>query len=454
MKLNGSAPVPKRKSGAARLIAAWAAFILLGALVFWLPASANGPRLAWTDALFTSTSAVCVTGLSTIDTDRLSPFGQAVLLVLMQTGGLGIGVLSTWLLVAAGRASLSHQYEMQNALAAVRTRPLRLLAWMLPAIVLIEAIGAVILASILGFESPGAWWSAVFHSVSAFCNAGFSLYPDSVARFRANPAAVLTLSALIMLGGLGFITFSQLVSWSRRRLAGERRNLYLHSRAVLFTNAWLWGLGAIFFALLEWDRALAGLGAIDRILDAFFQSVTARTAGFSTVDFSTLRTPTLLLTMVLMLIGGAPGSCAGGIKVTTLVVILAAIRARVRGADAVGLLKRSIPKEVVSRSFHLVSFALLFLAAVVFALSITEEGRATPYGQADQFKALAFEAASALGTVGLSTGLTPLLSPAGKWLIILTMFAGRLGPLAVAVAILRPRASGHYEYPTEEIAVG
>lgn len=441
----------KSLSGPARIVLAWIGFILLGAALLTLPAASQQSRLGWYDACFTSTSAVCVTGLSTIDIGQsLSLFGQTVVLILMQVGGIGIGVLSTFLLVAAGRTTLSHQYEMENALASVRVRPLRLLAWAVPIVVLVEAIGAVILVSRTG--SGG--WQAIFHSVSAFCNAGFCLFPDSLARYHADPVITVTFALLIILGGVGFITLSQVGAWLKAKTQRRPRPLYLHSKAVLIANGWLWLIGLVLIAILEWNGALAGLSTSSRLFSSFFASVTTRTAGFTMIDVGQLRGPTLLVTMVLMLIGGAPGSCAGGVKVTTIVVILAAMRARLRGSDSVSLMKRTVPNPVISRAFHVVSLSLLFLAIVVFALSVTEESYAIPSTFHDRITGLTFEAVSALGTVGLSTGLTPYLSTAGKVVIMITMFVGRLGPLAIALAILGPRPASHFEYPKEEIALG
>lgn len=436
------------------MVLAWLMIILFGAVMLRLPASSAGEPLVWLDAVFTSTSAVCVTGLSTIDVGhRLSGVGQGALLVLMQLGGLGISILSTVLFAMAGQATLSRQYQAQDALAAVRIKPLRLLAWVIPTVFVAEATGAAIIASRLG-GGRDAWWQGVFHSVSAFCNAGFSLYPDNLARLRSDGWCLATIMLLIATGGLGFITLYQVFQWALAAVTRRRFPLFLHSRVVLVSSLWLWGLGAVMFAVFEWRHTMAGLSAGGKLLSALFQSVTTRTAGFSTLDFGSMRTPTLLFTTLLMLVGGAPGSCAGGLKVTTLAVILATIRARTRDLRPVALMQRTVPQDIVLRAFHIVALALLYLAAITVLMLIAEEGQAWTGQQPDRLVAVSFEAASALGTVGLSTGITPGLSASGKLLVIVTMFVGRLGPLMIALALFRPRPGVAFEYPKEELAVG
>ncbi|MGE0480531.1 MAG: TrkH family potassium uptake protein [Phycisphaerae bacterium] len=441
-----------RPFGPTRAVAAFAVLILVGTAVLALPFAARGERLSLVDALFTATSGVCVTGLSTISIgERLSTSGQAILLALIQLGGLGITTVSTILLLAAGRATLGHTVGAEETLAAVRVKPLRLLWWVALATVVTEAVGALILWTRL--SGPNAAWTAVFHSVSAFCNAGFSLYTASLTASRSDPVVLGTISVLIMSGGLGFIVLRQVSQWLRGLVTGKRSPLFLHSRVVLLANLALWVLGAALLFVLERDNAFADHAFAESVLGAIFQSISSRTAGFNTIDFATLREPTLFAIMFLMLIGASPGSCGGGLKVTTAAVIIATIVARLRGAETVGLLRRSVPAATVQRSFLLLSLALLFLTVVVAGLLFSEEASAA-FGRADRLTVLSFEAVSALGTVGFSTGVTPTLSPTGKLLIIACMFIGRLGPLVVALAIVRPRAGPKYSYPQEEIAIG
>lgn len=438
---------------AVRLALPWIGAILLGTVLLRLRVASVGKPLGWIDALFTATSATCVTGLTTIDVgQRLSDFGQTVVLVLIQLGGLGITTLSTLLLVAAGRATLSQHYSAQNSLAAVRVNPLRLLWWVALSTFTLEALGAVGLYTCWG-ESE-SWWTSVFHSISAFCNAGFSLFPDSLTSYRLHPGINVIVTTLIMLGGVGFIAQYQILSWAFGTLRGRRKPLFLHGRAVLVGSAALWLIGAVMFLSVEWNNSLTELPAAGKALAAWFQSVTTRTAGFSTVDISAMREPTLFFTMFLMLIGGAPGSCAGGIKVTTVLVILATTRARVRGSEAVALFRRTVPENAVRRSFALLILSLLFLTFVTSVLLVTEERQPVSDVRTDRFLLLAFEAVSAFGTVGLSAGVTPGLSSTGRLIIIICMFVGRLGPLAVAVAVFQPRRAKLYEYPRENLAVG
>lgn len=441
------------QSGAVRLALGFSVLIALGTVLFKLPAAAQGSPLSWLDALFTATSAVCVTGLSTIQVGkRLTSFGQAVLLGLIQLGALGITTMSTFLLVAAGRATLSHQVETQDQLAAVRVKPLRLLWWVLATTIIAEVAGTLLLSR--GMRVEEGWWSATFHSVSAFCNAGFSLYSDSLTRFRGNPAAMATTMALIVLGGLGFIALRQLSLWLGGVLGRRRTPLYLHTRVVLLASLALWLGGAGMFLAFEWGNTMAGASAVEKFGAGFFQSVTTRTAGFNTLDIGTMREPTLFFTMFLMLIGGAPGGVAGGIKVTTAAVILATVMARVRNLDTVTLFRRTVPPEIVQKAFQLATLSLLFLTFIVAGLLVTEELLASRFAPAHPFLALVFEAVSAFGTVGLSTGITPELSGPGKLLIMICMFVGRIGPLAMALAVFRPRHGARFEYPREELAVG
>lgn len=425
---------------------------MIGSGALALPAAAAGRSLSLVDALFTATSGVCVTGLSTITVnERLSTTGQTVLLLLIQLGGLGITTVSTLLLVAAGRATLGHAVSAEDTLAAVRVRPLRLLSWVALVTLLAEAAGAIVLRSRL--SGPDAWWTAVFHSVSAFCNAGFSLYPDGLTGSRSDPVVLGTIGALIILGGLGFIVLRQLALWFASLITGRRSALLLHSRVVLTANFVLWVLGAAVLWGLEREGAFAGGSFAESLLGAAFQSVSARTAGFNTVDFAALREPTLFAVMFLMLIGASPGSCGGGLKVTTAAVLFATVAARLRGAESVGLLHRTVPATTVQRSFLLLSLSLLFLTVAVAGLLFSEEARHAG-ARADRLTVLAFEAVSALGTVGFTAGVTPTLSTAGKLIIIVCMFVGRLGPLVVALAVLQPRRGPAYSYPQEELAIG
>ncbi len=443
----------KKLSGPTRLVLGWAGLIVVGTTLLRLPASAVSESLSWMEAFFTSTSAVCVTGLSTINVgERLSLFGQVVLLILIQVGGLGISVVATLLFAAVGQASVAQQFGARDALAVVRVKPMQVLRWAIGITLCLEGIGAVLLARQIGGDN--AWWGGVFHSVSAFCNAGFSLYSDSLIRFQGNATVQLTVAGLIISGGLGFIVIRQLFVRAGSFLSGKRANRHLHTRIVLRASVVLWLAGTLFFLVLERNHTMKYMDFGEQLLAGFFQSVTTRTAGFNSLDFGMMREPTLLMTILFMFVGAAPGSCAGGVKVTTVVVVLAALRSRIRGIPHVSMVHRTLPVGVVARAFYIVFLSALFLVLIIGILVATEETRPMAGLRADKLTALTFEAVSAFGTVGLSTGITPQLSPAGQLVIILTMFVGRLGPLALAVAVLRPKSRPLYEFPKEEIAIG
>jgi trk system potassium uptake protein TrkH len=435
------------------LVLCWITLIAAGTVALRAPVSLSNGELTWLDALFTSTSAVCVTGLSTINVGAdLTGFGQAILLALIQIGGLGIATVSTLLLLIAGQRSLSTEDQASDALAGVHISTKKLVFFAVATTLVVESVGALLLSTRFGGED--AVWSSVFHSVSAFCNAGFSLNADSLTQYATDPAVNAIVGSLIILGGVGFIAMYQIGTWIVSRRRGKCRPLPLHARVVIVTSGALLVLGGTFFLFFEYYNTLSGMSVGEKLLAAAFQSVTTRTAGFNTIDFASLREPMLLLTMLFMLIGGAPGSCAGGVKVTTAVVILAAVRARVRGLKSVPLLSRTIPRQIVARAFYIGTFSILFVGLVILALVITEEVRPSAGLRGDRLTTLAFEAYSAFGTVGLGTGLTPDLSSAGKLIIIFTMFVGRLGPLALAMAVFTPRSTQRYEFPKEDLVVG
>ncbi len=435
------------------LVLCWVALIATGAIALHTPAALADTQISWLDALFTSTSAVCVTGLSTINVgDDLSGLGQGVLLALIQIGGLGIATVSTLLLLIAGQRSLAGEQEAGSALAGVHISTKKLVVFAIATTLIFETIGALLLTT--RFTGDGAIWSSVFHSVSAFCNAGFSLNSDSLTQYATDPAVNAIIGMLIVLGGIGFIAMHQMSSWVAMRRRGQRQPLFLHVRVVLLASVVLWLFGTAAFLFFEYDNTLSDMSLSQKIMASLFQSVTTRTAGFNTIDFASLREPMLLVTMLFMLIGAAPGSCAGGIKITTVVVILAAVRARLRGFKNVSLFSRTVPRPIVARAFYIGTFSILFLGVVILALVVTEEVAPVAGQRTDNLTELAFEAYSAFATVGLGTGITSDLSSSGKLIIILTMFVGRLGPLTLAMAVFTPQSTPKYEFPKEDLAVG
>lgn len=419
-----------------------------GALVLTFPAaSATDRSIAFIDALFTAMSATCVTGLIVLDTPvDFSHFGQVVILLLIQLGGLGIMVLSTFAAVLlGGRLALRGEQALEEVLDL--TSPgsaYALTRFIVVSTLLIEAVGAVVLTVIFhygyGFELAGALWRGVFHSVSAFCNAGFALWSDNLIQFQGDGLIQFIHAALITLGGLGFPVLLGL--WLRAR--GNERRLSLQARIVLWISLGLVLGGTLLFAVAEWDASLHGMSVADKLINSLFQSVTLRTAGFNSVDFSALERPTILMMIVWMFIGASPGGTGGGIKTTTLAVVLAAIPALIRNRARAQLFRRTIPHDIVYRAATIMTLATMVALVVTFALLASHDM---------SLEWAAFETVSALATVGLSIGATAELNALGKWLIIVTMFIGRVGPVALALALGTPRGA-HVQFPEAKIMVG
>jgi trk system potassium uptake protein TrkH len=412
--------------------ASFAGLITVGTLLLSFPAAATGGvAISPIDALFTATSAACVTGLVVVDTpSTFTPFGLATILALIQAGGLNIMVLSAFAALLSGDSlGLKGEQALGEILEVPRARTAtRLAVFIVVATLVIEALGTVLLAYPFAARGEGlgnALWKALFHSVSAFCNAGFALQSDSLSGFRADSYVLLVVAALIVLGGLGFTVLG--AGWAR--LTGSRAPLSVQLKVVLTASTILTLGGAFSFGVLEWQRSLAGLAAGEKIVNAIFQSVTARTAGFNTVEFLHLHPATLAILMVLMFIGASPGGTGGGIKTTTAAVLLGAIPAIARGQSGVVLFRRAIPLETVYRAAAIAVLAAL--TATVGTVGLLAMG-VTP------FEGALFEVISALGTVGLSLGATAQLTTAGKAIVAALMFIGRIGPLSLALLLARP----------------
>jgi trk system potassium uptake protein TrkH len=441
-------------------ILSFAALILTGTLLLILPAAANGPRLSLVDGLFTATSATCVTGLIVVDTgSRLSLFGQWVVLVLIQCGGLGIMTFSTVLiLVVTGRFSFMQRSVVQDSFTHGPDTALpSLVRHVVLFTLLLEAAGAAML--FLRFSEiyhPGrALYFAVFHAISAFCNAGFSLYRQSLMDFSGDPLVSLTVAFLIIFGGIGFLVLLELkrLFFSRERTRRGRR-LSVHSKLVLTLTVILLAGGTVGFLISEWNRSMGGLTGPSKFLAAFFQSVTARTAGFNTLDFSKMANVSLLFTILLMFVGAASGSTAGGIKVNTLGVLFALSRSRLRGEEGTSIFRRSLSPETVGRAISVFVLAVVLIYAATMALTVSELGTTMHQESRGLFLELLFEVVSAFGTVGLSVGITPQLSSVGKLIIILVMFLGRLGPLSIAVALTGKETRSRFKYAEENVMIG
>jgi trk system potassium uptake protein TrkH len=422
-------------------------------VVLWLPVSAARAPLSLLDALFTATSAVCVTGLIVVDTPNdLSIFGQSVVLLLIQAGGLGYMSISTVVAVAIGKQLTVHErLTLQEALN-VQTMDglIRFVVNVFKLTLAFEIVGALVLAfSWMGEMGPGrALYFGLFHAVSAFNNAGFALFSDSLMGFRDDPIVNATILTLIVCGGLGFVVLTELGRFRRTR------RLSVHTRLVLAVSALLviGTTGAIFALEYRNPQTIGTLGVPQGLRASFFQAVTPRTAGFNTLDIGAMTPPTLFLLMVLMFIGAAPGGTGGGIKVTTFGVTVAALWATVRGGRDATVFRRRLPPELVARAFFISLISFLALNGVAALLLITEGRGLLP---------TLFETVSAAGTVGLSTGdvgasvsLAGRFSPVGKLLLIATMFMGRIGPLTLAVAVARGGTPPRVRYPEGKILVG
>jgi len=421
-----------------------------------LPGLYTGEPLSWLDALFTSTSAVCVTGLIVVDTaTHFTWAGQAFILVLIQLGGLGMLAFTSLIILALGRRLSLREEALSTGTGTVapHINPKRLTYDVVRFTLVIEAVGAVFLymiwAPLLGWKQ--AVWPAVFHSVSAFCNAGFSTFSDSLISFQRSPLTLLVISGLIIVGGLGFLTMEE---FYLRYRAGRQKAIFrisLHSRIVVVTTAMLLFVGWVMFAVFEWEVTLAGLPLIDKLSNALFLSATARTAGFNAIDYGKASDSGNLLTILLMLVGGSPGSTAGGIKTTTFAIIGLVAWSRLRGDDITTFGNRSIREETTDRAIGVFVMSVAIVTAGVFLLTTTGH----PDPKDATFLARMFEAVSAFCTVGLTMGITDELSTLGRWTTILLMFLGRVGPLTLAAAItLRRRGDRSFRYAYEDVVVG
>ncbi len=437
------------------MLASFAFTIGIGAILLMLPAATvSGEGATLVDALFTATSATCVTGLVVQDTATYyTPFGQAVILALIQLGALGIMTFSVALaILVKKRVEMQRQIEMQEMLDQDTIASIRdLLAFILKMTIAIEALGAVALFFAWRGEIGGdlaTAWHAVFHSVSAFCNAGFSTMSDSLVRFAKDIGTNATIIALILLGGFGFTVVRDLMGNFRARYFSRRHrvlSLRVQTKIVLSVSFTLVIAGAALFYALERNGVLADLGVKDRVLVSLFQSVTTRTAGFNSCNIGALSSAALMLFIILMFIGASPGSTGGGIKTTTVAVLWAAVASGLRKEPHAQLYRRTIPLEVIQKAASVLVISLIVVLGFGLVLLSFE-----PL----QFRDVIFETVSAFGTVGLSTGVTGALSTPGKITITLLMFAGRLGPLTIAYAFLRARKPANYRYAEERVMIG
>lgn len=426
----------------------FAGLIICGALLLMMPmASVTGQSLPFIDALFTATSAVCVTGLVVVDTGTyFSLFGQLVIIFLIQAGGLGIMTMATLMaLVMRRKIQLRERLIMQEALNQMTVSGVvRLTQYIILITLAIEFIGGTILA-ISWYQDLGtnAIYFGYWHAVSAFCNAGFDLFGEyhSLTDYVNDITVNLTVSSLIILGGIGFTVMFDV--WDNRRW----RNFALHTKLVIITTSVLLVFGSVVILLLEMNNpnTLEPLSWQGKLLGSYFQSVTTRTAGYNTVDISKLQDATIFFMVILMFIGASPSSTGGGVKTTTIGVLIAAVWALITGKQDAEIFQRRIPQQLIYKAFSVIFIAATLVIFVTMMMSITENA---------SFLRILFEVVSAFGTVGLSTGITPTLTEYGKIWIIITMFAGRVGPVTLALALALRTRKGMVHYPEGKINIG
>ncbi len=423
--------------------------IFIGTILLMLPVASTQNRVTpIVDALFTSTSATCVTGLIVYDTPTyFSKFGQIVILLLIQIGGLGIMTVSTAFALLMGR---NIDLKLKNVMSQVvggtnKINVAQLLKNILLVTFVIELTGAVLLFSRFyqHHSLDRAIYLSVFHSVSAFCNAGFALFSDNLAGFRDSAVVSLTIPLLIILGGIGFTVIIDLFNYYSKH--DKVRKLSLHTKIVLVTTAFLIGVGMIAFFVMEYHGTMKGFGIHQRMLSSFFQSVTTRTAGFNSLDFGAMGKAALLVSMILMFIGASPGSTGGGIKTTTFSVLGLTMVSLLKGTKEISVFKRRIPAGNFREAAGLVFLSVAIVFTIVLMLMLVE-----PFS----FEDIMFEAISAFGTVGLSTGITSSLTPQGRILITLLMYVGRIGPLTMIYAFAIRSRKNNIKYAEETIAIG
>ncbi|WP_366248600.1 TrkH family potassium uptake protein [Terribacillus aidingensis] len=424
--------------------------IALGTFLLMLPmATADRHHLSFIDALFEATSAVCVTGLVVVDTQTtFTLFGQIVLLCLIQIGGLGFMTLAVFIALLLRRnISFEERHLVKESLNQNSYEGIvRMVRFVLLFTVICEVIGTIILGIHWGneFGYPKSFYYGLFHSISAFNNAGFDIMGDfsSVTAYVGDPIVNLTLTSLLMLGGIGFIVVADIL----QKKKGKR--LMLHTKVVLWMSAILVAIGTILIYLLEYGNP-ATIGSMpwnEKLLASYFQGVVPRTAGFNSLNTADLTLGSQLVTMALMFIGGGTGGTAGGIKVTTFAILLFAVWALIKGKQEVNIRNRRIPGDLVFRAFSITTYSVLLVSLFVFLLAITEKGAALNY--------IAFEVLSAFGTVGMTLGLTPELSEPGKMLLTLLMFMGRVGPITIAFALAFQIKKTAVRNPEERIIIG
>lgn len=428
--------------------------ILFGTGLLLLPKATINGKISFIDALFTSTSAVCVTGLTVVDTATyFTRGGQIVILILIQIGGLGVMTLTTFFaLFFAGGLGIKERIMISDLIEEDKLGKIKYtLIQIILTTLIIETVGAVLIFnSLKSINMPlgEKIFHSVFHSISAFCNAGFSSFSENMMfiHFRYNYLSVFTIGTLIILGGIGFGTFSNILESISNSFRNNRirvRSLTTQTKIVLWTTFFLILIGFVFTYFAESENTLKNLTFDQKILASIFQSITTRTAGFNTIPISELQSITLLFYMFLMFIGASPGGTGGGIKTTSAFLIYLSIINFMRGRKKIEIYNRTIPDDIIHRVFTKVIFSLLLLFTTTIFLTSIEKF---------SFIDLIFEQVSAFGTVGLSRGITPFLTNYGKIIIIILMFIGRIGPITFLTVFAKEKIQARYDYPSEYIS--
>jgi trk system potassium uptake protein TrkH len=436
-------------------VLSFAGVILAGGILLWFPFSAVKGHLRFVDALFTSASAVCVTGLVVIDIgENLTTLGQVITMFLFQIGGLGIITFSTVFFVLMGRGlSFKGREIVQSTFLHTPRRDFIVIAKMvLWFTFIIESLGALFLFIRFSMDFPPgkALYHAVYNAISAFNNCGYSLFSDNLMGYQGDVIVNLTIMGLIVHGGIGFIVQYEILAW----LKGAQKRLSVHTKIVIVTTVILLLSGAVLFYVFERNHIIKDVPIQNKILASFFQSVTPRTAGFNTVDIGLLTNATILLMIVLMFIGASPGSTGGGVKTTSAALLVMLMWNRLKGNLDLNIFNRTIPREIVSRSISIIFASALSIAIITSVLLIAGGGNLPPMESRHYFVEYLFDTVSAYGTVGLSMGVTPKLNDLQKYALIVMMFVGRVGPLTLAFSLSRSPGGRSLTYAEEGVMVG
>ncbi|MEG0068983.1 TrkH family potassium uptake protein [Cetobacterium sp.] len=440
----------KRLSFSRKLILLFFTAIVFGSILLYMPFSLQeGQNISFLTAVFTITSAICVTGLSVIDISKVLSFqGQLILLLFIQLGGLGVMTFSSLFFLLIGKKMSYKERELikEERNAESSGEIVDFIKKIVIIVLLIEIVGAFFLTLefLKEFKFSTALYYGIFHSISAFCNAGFALFSNNLENYHGSILMNMTIAYLIILGGIGFSVINSVLMAVRR----DVKRFTLTSKVAILVSMFLTFVGMVLFFLLEYKNptTIGNLSFFDKILSSFFQSVTTRTAGFNTVPMATLKPATVFMFCILMFIGASPGSTGGGIKTTTIGVIVLYVIGVVQGREHINVFNRRISWDILNRALAILVISIIYVSIVTMLVMTIEDGIG--------FEKVAFEVVSAFGTVGLSLGITANLSPLSQILIIITMFIGRLGPMTFALALGKKKIKQSLRYPKENILVG